>query len=488
MQAPSIVYTKLFIDNKFVDALKGGTFVTSDPATGEPIAHIAEATKEDVDVAVEAANRAFARGSEWRTMDASRRGLLLNRLADAIERDREVLAALDSLDNGKPYAVCLAADLSLTVKCFRYFAGWADKIFGRTVPIDGSFLSMTRLEPIGVCAQIIPWNFPLLMAAWKLAPALAAGCCVVIKSAEQTPLSLLHLASLFGEVGFPPGVVNCLSGFGPSCGAHMVAHPKVDKVAFTGSTEVGKIIQREASATLKNVTLELGGKSPAIVCADADLEHAVEACSFGLFFNAGQCCCASSRIYVHESIYDEFCARSAKRAAQIKLGAGLTSPDQGPQVDQDSVDKIERMVQSGIAEGATVMLGGSKGKGAGYFFEPTVFANVTDDMTIAREEIFGPVMCIMKFKDIEEVIARANDSHYGLAGAVFTKNLDNATTISLGLRAGTVWVNCYDVLEASVPFGGYKQSGQGRELGEYGLQQYSEVKTITIKLGSAKNT
>jgi aldehyde dehydrogenase (NAD+) len=413
----------------------------------------------------------------------------VNKLADAMERDRVQLASLDSLDNGKPYTDALTIDLHLAVKCFRYYAGWADKICGKTVPIDGAYLSMTRLEPVGVCAQIIPWNFPLLMACWKLAPALAAGCCVVIKSAEQTPLSLLHLAALVAEVGFPPGVVNALSGYGPTCGAPMVVHRDVDKVAFTGSTDVGRTIQREAAGTLKGVTLELGGKSPAIVCADADLDAAIEACTFGLFFNAGQVCCASSRIFVHESLYDAFVAKAAERARGITTGAGLTSgAAQGPQVDQDSVDKIDRLVQCGVAEGARLVAGGAKVPGPGYFFAPTVFADVTDGMTIAREEIFGPVMSVLKFRDTEEVIARANDTIYGLASAVFTTSLDNATAISLGLRAGTCWVNCFDVLEASVPFGGYKASGVGRELGEYGLQQYSEVKTITIKLGGQKNS
>jgi len=486
---PEIVYTGLFINNEFVPALDGRTFETLDPATATPICAVSEARQPEVNLAVAAAKKAFERGSAWRTMDATMRGRLLNKLADLVERDSKQLAALESLDNGKPFAVALAADVGLAVKCFRYYAGWADKIFGRTIPIDGPYLSMTRLEPIGVCAQIIPWNFPLLMAAWKLAPALAAGCCIVLKTAEQTPLSGLHLAALIREAGFPPGVVNVLSGFGPSCGAHMVVHPDVDKVAFTGSTEVGKIIQASAAGTLKNVTLELGGKSPAIVFPDADLDIAVETANFGLYFNAGQCCCAGSRLFVHEDIYDEFVARQVERSRKITLGPGLTSPSQGPQVDIDSVEKIDRLVKSGKAQGARCLLGGNRPAGPGYFFEPTVFADVTDDMEIAKEEIFGPVMSIFKFRDTEEVIARANDTCYGLAGAVFTRDLNLATTVMLGLRAGTVWVNCYDVLEASCPFGGYKQSGAGRELGEYGLQQYSEVKTITIALpAGAKNS
>lgn len=487
--APEVQYTKLFINNEWVPAVSGKTFATVNPATGVNIAEICMAEKADVDIAVAAAKKAFKRGSEWRTMDASKRGLLLSRLADVIERDKEILAGLESLDNGKPYGVALATDLNLVAKCFFYYAGWADKIFGRTIPIDGNFYSMTRLEPIGVCGHIIPWNFPLLMAAWKLAPALAAGCVVVMKTAEQTPLSALHLASLIKEVGFPPGVVNILSGYGPSCGAHIVTHPDVDKIAFTGSTEVGKIIQREAAGTLKNVTLELGGKSPAIVFPDCDMDAAVEACHFGLFFNAGQCCCASSRIFVHESIYDEFVRRSVLRAQKIKVGdAFAEGTTQGPQVDLDSVEKIQRLVDSGVKQGATLSLGGKRINGPGYFMEPTVFSNVTDDMEIAKEEIFGPVQCILKFSSTEEVIERANNSCYGLAGAVFTTSLNNTMDVSLGLRAGTIWCNCVDVLECSVPFGGYRQSGAGRELGEYGLSQYSEVKTITIALGGQKNT
>jgi len=477
----------LFINNEWVPALDGRTFETLDPSTGQVICSVAEARLPEVNLAVAAAKKAFQRNSPWRKMDASARGLLISRLADLVERDAKLLAALESIDNGKAFGVAMAADVALAIKCFRYYAGWTDKICGKTVPIDGEHMSMTRLEPIGVCGQIIPWNFPLLMATWKLAPALAAGCVVVIKSAEQTPLSLLHLATLIKEVGFPPGVVNVLNGYGPSCGAHMVAHKDIDKIAFTGSTEVGKIIQVAAAGTLKNVTLELGGKSPAIVFPDANLDLAVETLNFGLFFNAGQACCASTRIFVHEDIYDEFVKRATARAAQIQVGRGLgptgiTGAAQGPQVDKDQFDKIDRLVQTGKSQGAKCTLGGNKVAGPGYFYEPTVFADVTNDMTIAQEEIFGPVMCILKFKDTEEVLAMANDTCYGLAAAVFSTNLNNVTNMALGLRAGTVWANCYDVLEACVPFGGFKQSGAGRELGEYGLSQYSEVKTITIAL------
>jgi acyl-CoA reductase-like NAD-dependent aldehyde dehydrogenase len=481
---PAIVYNKLFINGKFVDAVSGKTFATLNPATGEVLAHVAEADAADVDIAVKAAKDAFKRGSPWRTMDASARGHLLMKIADLIERDASTLAGLDSLDNGKPFTDALNIDVRLAAKCFRYYAGWADKIQGKTIPVDGKFFAYTRHEPVGVVGQIIPWNFPLLMATWKLAPALTSGCVVVLKPAEQTPLSVLHLAALFKEAGFPDGVVNVLPGYGPTAGAAIVRHPDVDKVAFTGSTEVGKIIQREAAGMVKNVTLELGGKSPLVVCEDADIDQAVDLAHFGLFFNQGQVCCASSRIYVHEKIYDEFVAKTVAKAKKRTLGHGFSGAEQGPQVDQDQLNKILGLIETGSKEGAKLQCGGHRFGSKGYFVEPTVFSDVTETMTIAREEIFGPVMSVLKYKDYEEVVDRANDNVYGLAAAVVTKDLDRALTISNGLRAGCVWVNCYDILEACTPFGGYKQSGIGRELGEYGLAQYSEVKAVTIAIST----
>ena len=443
--APAAIETRLFINNEFVPSVSGKTFPTVNPATGEVMANMSEADAADVDLAVAAAKAAFARGSAWRTMDASARGRLLNKLADAIERDREYLARLDSMDNGKPFGDALHIDLALVVKCFRYYAGWTDKVCGKTIPIDGNHLSLTRHEAIGVCGQIVPWNFPLLMATWKLAPALCCGCVVVLKSAEQTPMSVLHLASLIKEVGFPPGVVNILSGFGPTCGAAIVTHKDVDKVAFTGSTEVGRIIMAAAAPTLKKVTLELGGKSPAIVFADANLDLAAAALKFGLFFNAGQVCCASSRIYCHESIYDAFVAKVHEQVSKIVVGNGMEAgTTQGPQVDQQSIDKIERMVAGGKAAGARLVCGGGRtGSAKGLFFAPTIFADVKDDMEIAREEIFGPVMSILKFSSTEDVIARANDNPYGLAAACFTTSLDNAMTASMALRAVVVWASTY---------------------------------------------
>ena len=417
-------------------------------------------------------------------MDASKRGRLLNKLADLIERDQEHLGRLETLDNGKPYKDSMNADLPLTIKCYRYYAGWADKIHGKTIPVDGNYLCFTRHEPVGVCGQIIPWNFPLLMQAWKFGPALCAGNTIILKPAEQTPLTALYIAALSVEAGFPPGVINIVPGYGPTAGAALSNHPDVDKLAFTGSTEVGRIVKQAAGASnLKRVTLELGGKSPNIVLADADLDHAVEMSHFALFFNQGQCCCAGSRCFVQEEIYDDFVRKSVQRSRKRKVSHPLDDDcEQGPQVDQEQFDKIMGLIDSGKQEGAKLECGGNRIGDKGFFIEPTVFSDVQDDMRIAKEEIFGPVMQILKFKTIDEVIERANATNYGLAASVFTTNLENALVLAQGVRAGTIWVNCYDVLESQAPFGGFKESGNGRELGEYGLQQYSEVKTVTIKL------
>jgi len=481
---PEVHFNKLFINNEWQDAVSGRSFPTINPATGEVICQVAEGDKADVDKAVKAARDAFRLGSPWRRMDASHRGLLLHRLADAIERDSAYLAELETLDNGKPYAVSYSVDLPNVVKCLRYYAGWADKWEGKTIPIDGDYFCYTRHEPIGVCGQIIPWNFPLLMQAWKLGPALATGNTVVMKVAEQTPLTALYVASLIKEVGFPPGVVNIISGMGPSAGAAISAHMDVDKVAFTGSTEVGHLIQTASgTSNLKKVTLELGGKSPNIIMSDADMEVAVEQAHFALFFNQGQCCCAGSRTYVQAEIYDEFLERSAERAKRRVVGDPFNmNTEQGPQVDEEQFNKILGYISSGKKEGAKLMCGGGVASDRGYFIQPTVFGDVQDNMTIAREEIFGPVQQILKFKTLEEVVERANDSQYGLAAAVFTKDIDKAHYISHALRAGTVWINCYDIFGAQAPFGGYKASGNGRELGEYGLDNYTEVKTVTIKV------
>jgi len=375
-------------------------------------------------------------------------------------------------------------DVAATVACFRYFAGWADKIHGKTIPIDGEYFCYTRHEPVGVVGQIIPWNFPMLMLAWKLAPALATGNTVVMKPAEQTPLSALRIGELIVEAGYPEGVVNLLPGFGPTAGAAIARHMDVDKVAFTGSTEVGHLIMEAAAkSNLKRVTLELGGKSPNIVFADTNLDEAVEGAHFGLFFNHGQCCCAGSRVFVEEKIYDQFVEKSGVRARNRTVGDPFDpKTEQGPQIDQAQFDKVMGYIDAGRHEGATLVCGGDRVGDRGYFIQPTVFADVQDNMTIAKEEIFGPVMSVIPFKSVDEVVTRANRTEYGLAAAVWTRDIQKAHSIANSLRAGTVWVNCYNVLDTRAPFGGFKQSGIGRELGEYGLQQYTEVKTVTVKL------
>jgi len=475
--------TRLLINNEWVRSESGETFATINPATGDELAQVAEADAADVDKAVRAARRAFDRGP-WRKTSASERGRLLHRLADLIEQHSDELAELETLDNGKPVAIARAADLPLTIACYRYYAGWADKIQGRTIPIAGDYFCYTRLEPVGVVGQIIPWNFPLLMQAWKLAPALAAGNTVILKPAKQTPLTALRVGEMIVEAGFPAGVVNILPGYGPTAGAAIANHMDIDKVAFTGSTDVGHLIMEAAGrSNLKRATLELGGKSPNIVFADSDMEQAVEGSHFALFFNQGQCCCAGSRAFVEERVYDEFVERSVARAKKRTVGDPFDpKTEQGPQVDDAQFDKVLSYIDAGKREGASLLCRGERSGDRGYFVQPTVFANVNDDMKIAQEEIFGPVMSIIKFKDLDEVIERANTTMYGLAAAVWTRDISKAHAISNNVRAGTVWVNCYDVFDPAAPFGGFKQSGMGRELGEYGLQQYTEVKTVTVKL------
>jgi len=475
--------TKILINNRWIDSRSGKTFPTINPATGEEICQVAEADAADVDEAVKAARNAFENGP-WPKMSAAERGRLLYRLADLIEQHADELALLESLDNGKPYHVAKAADLGLSVATYRYYAGWADKVQGRTVPVAGNYFTYTRHEPVGVVGQIIPWNFPILMQTWKLAPALATGNTVVMKPAEQTPLTALRVGELILEAGFPEGVVNILPGYGPTAGAAIASHMDVDKVAFTGSTEVGHLVMEAAAkSNLKRVTLELGGKSPNIIFADADMEEAVEGTHFGLFFNQGQCCCAGSRVFVESKCYDEFVERSVARAQRRKVGDPLDAKtEQGPQVDDIQFDKVMGYIESGKREGAKLAHGGKRVGSRGYFIEPTVFVDVQDSMQIAREEIFGPVMSIIKFDDLNDVVRRANKTMYGLAAAVWTRDIGKAHAIANRVRAGTVWVNCYDVFDPGAPFGGFKQSGIGREMGEYGLQQYTELKTVTVKL------
>jgi aldehyde dehydrogenase (NAD+) len=483
-RAPQVKNQGLFIGGKWLDSVSGKTFPTINPATGQTICQVAEGDKADVDLAVKAARQAFESGP-WSRMNASDRGRLLNKLADLIESNKEELAALESLDNGKPYRDSLAADLALTIKCYRYYAGWADKIHGKTIPVDGNYFCYTRHEPIGVVGQIIPWNFPLLMQAWKWGPALSTGCTIVLKPAEQTPLTALRVAALAQEAGFPDGVINVVPGYGPTAGAAISGHMDIDKVAFTGEGSTGQIIMEAAArSNLKRVSLELGGKSPNIVFADADLDAAVEGAYLGLFFNQGQCCCAGSRLFVEESVHEKFVERLVKKAKTQKVGDPFDpQTTQGPQVSQEQCDRIMSYIEAGNKEGAKMLTGGKRVGDKGYFIEPTVFDNVTDEMKIAREEIFGPVMNILKFKNMDEVVKRGNQTFYGLAAAVWTKDIQKAHRLANSLRAGTVWVNCYDVFDAAAPFGGYKMSGQGRELGEYALEMYSEVKTVYVNLG-----
>uniref|UniRef100_A0A8C7A4H8 Aldehyde dehydrogenase 1 family member A2 n=1 Tax=Neovison vison TaxID=452646 RepID=A0A8C7A4H8_NEOVI len=441
-----IKYTKIFINNEWQNSESGRAFPVYNPATGEQVCEVQEADKADIDKAVQAARLAFSLGSVWRRMDASERGRLLDKLADLVERDRAVLATMESLNGGKPFLQAFYVDLQGVIKTLRYYAGWADKIHGMTIPVDGDYFTFTRHEPIGVCGQIIPWNFPLLMFAWKIAPALCCGNTVVIKPAEQTPLSALYMGALIKEVG--------------------------------------KLIQEAAGrSNLKRVTLELGGKSPNIIFADADLDYAVEQAHQGVFFNQGQCCTAGSRIFVEESIYEEFVRRSVERAKRRIVGSPFDpTTEQGPQIDKKQYNKILELIQSGVAEGAKLECGG-KGLGRkGFFIEPTVFSNVTDDMRIAKEEIFGPVQEILRFKTMDEVIERANNSDFGLVAAVFTNDINKALTVSSAMQAGTVWINCYNALNVQSPFGGFKMSGNGREMGEFGLREYSEVKTVTVKI------
>ncbi|MEH1948458.1 MAG: aldehyde dehydrogenase family protein [Nostoc sp.] len=475
--------TKLLINNEWVNSISGKTFKTINPTTGEIICEIAEADVRDVDRAVKVARTAFE-SREWATMSSSNRGKLLYKLANLIEEHADELARLETLDNGKPLTDSLNIDLPLTIACYRYYAGWADKIQGKTLSTNSPFFSYTRHEPIGVIGQIIPWNFPLVMQAWKLAPALAAGNTVVLKPAEQTPLTALRVGELIVEAGFPPGVVNILPGYGPTAGAAIARHADIDKVAFTGSTEVGRLVMEAAAkSNLKRVTLEMGGKSPNIVFADADMDQAIEGAHSALFFNQGQCCAAGSRLFVEEKCYDEFVAKSVERAKQRIVGNPFDAKvEQGPVIDQMQLNKVVSYIESGISEGARLLCGGSQVGNNGFFIEPTVFADVQDYMKIAQEEIFGPVMSIIKFKDIDEVIERANATIYGLAAGVWTKDISKAHAIINNVRAGTIWVNCYEIFDAAAPFGGFKQSGIGRELGEYGLQEYTEIKTVTIKL------
>jgi len=481
---PEIKCKQIFINNEFVDAVSGKKFPVINPATEEVICEVAEGDKADVDKAVSAAKDAFEIGSKWRHLDASRRGRLLNKLADLFERDQVYIASLESLDNGKAFNFAMY-DVSSAINVLRYYAGWSDKVVGQTIPSDGSYFTYTRHEPVGVCGGIIPWNFPIAMFTWKIAPALACGNTVVIKPAEQTPLTALYAALLIKEAGFPPGVVNIVPGYGPTAGAAISEHHDIDKVAFTGSTEVGRIIMAAAAkSNLKKVSLELGGKSPLVILPDADLNEAARIAIHGVYFNSGQCCCAASRTYVHEDIHDQFVAKCKEIATKRVVGDPFElTTENGPQIDKEQFDKILGYIESGKSQGATLECGGTRVGKSGYFIQPTIFTNVTEDMKIAQEEIFGPVQSIIKFKDINDAIAKANKTSYGLAAGVMTKDISTALTVAHSFRAGTVWINTFmEGGGAHCPFGGFKQSGIGRELGEYALHEYMEVKSVIVKV------
>jgi len=473
---------QLFIDGQWVPAAAGATFSTINPATEETITEIAEGRAEDIDRAVGAARRAFA-GGAWPKLSPAERGRLLWAIGDLIDTQADGLARLESLDSGKTITEASRVDVPMAADCFRYFAGWATKIEGATVPARPGLFNYTLREPLGVVGQIIPWNFPILLAAWKLAPALAAGNTVVLKPAEQTSLTALRLAAFAAEAGLPPGVLNVVTGFGSTAGAALADHPGVDKIAFTGSTPVGQEIMRRASGTLKRLTLELGGKSPNVVFADADLDAATRGAMNGIFFNKGEVCTAGSRLFLEESLHDAFVERLQAQTSKLQQGDPLDPKTRlGPQVSQAQMSRVLSYIERGVAEGARLVCGGARVPGRGYFVRPTIFAEVRADMTIAREEIFGPVLSVIRFKDIDEVVRAANASAYGLAAGVWTRDIKKAHRVARALQAGTVWINTYGLYDSAMPFGGTKMSGFGRELGQCGLHEYTQTKSVWVDL------
>jgi phenylacetaldehyde dehydrogenase len=478
---------KLLIGGEWVDSTSDTEIPVIDPATEERITTVPDANAADVDRAVRAARQALESG-QWPQTSPAEREALLWRLSDLIDQNFDELCELESLDNGKPRFMASIIDVPGARNYFRYMAGWATKIEGSTVdlsagPPGAQFNAYTRKEPVGVVGQIIPWNFPIAMAAWKLAPALAAGCTCILKPAEQTPLSALRLGELVMEAGFPPGVVNILTGYGETTGAAIVAHPGVDKIAFTGSTEVGKLINKSATDTLKRVSLELGGKSPVIVLPDADPATAIGGAAQAIFFNSGQVCVAGSRLYIHSKLFDQVVEGVSAAAQSLKLGPGLAQDTQmGPLVSKEQQDRVMNYIESGRAQGASVLTGGDTPSGKGYYVQPTVMADVKSDMRVVREEIFGPVLVAQRFDDLDEIAAIANDTPYGLAASIWSNDLSAVHRLVPKIKAGTVWVNCHGMVDANLPFGGYKQSGFGREHGRAAMDMYTETKSVWMSV------
>src|ERR1700694_1352380 len=479
---------KMLIGGQWVEAANGKTFDTINPSTGEILAKVAEGDVEDINRAVAAARKAFESGP-WPKLTPSQRGRLLWKVADLIEQHAEELAELETLDNGKPIKYSKAADVPLTADHFRYFAGWATKLEGETIPVSiPNMFTYTLRVPLGVVGQIIPWNFPLQMAAWKLAPALACGNTVVLKPAEQTPLTALRLGELIQEAGFPEGVVNIIPGYGETAGAALASHPGIDKIAFTGSTEIGKLIAKSAAANLTKVSLELGGKAPNVIFADADLDQAVNGAMMGIFFNQGQVCCAGSRVFIEEKVKEEFLGRFKEKADKIKVGDPMDKATlMGPQVSQEQLDKIKSYVGIAREEGATVFSGGEQPKVEaafqnGYFFQPTIFSEVNNSMRVAQEEIFGHVSCAITFKYDDALLRQATDTIYGLSAGIWTRDITRAHRFARAVKAGTVWINTYNMMNAASPFGGDKQSGYGREMGKHALEMYTQVKSVWVDL------
>jgi phenylacetaldehyde dehydrogenase len=478
----------MLIGGDWVDAASGKTFEVFNPATGEVLANVAEGDSEDIDRAVKTARAAFDTGP-WSTMTPSERGRIIHRIGDLILEHGDELAALETLDNGKPMGIARAADIPLAADNFHYYSGWTTKMGGETIQPSVAYMpgaewhAYSLREPVGVVGQIIPWNFPLLMAAWKLGPALACGCTVVLKPAEQTPLTALRLGELILEAGVPEGVLNIVTGYGETAGAALAAHDDVDKVAFTGSTEVGKMIVQAAAGNLKKVTLELGGKSPNVVYADADMETAIPGAANAIFFNHGQCCSAGSRLFVEKGSYDQVLEGVAEHAGKLKVGSGLDpDTDMGPLVSKEQHDRVTGFLDSGREEGAKAVAGGHAIEGSGYFVEPTVLSETDPSMRVQSEEIFGPVVTVTPFDDVSQVPTVGNETNFGLAAGIWTNDLSKAHRTAKQLRAGTVWINCYNVFDAALPFGGYKESGWGREMGAEALENYTETKAVCIQL------